>query len=919
MAANLPSEFSKFERYRRQIGDIFDETKTAFGEIIASGQFEPGQISFIEIPENEDECVNNTLEKPPCILVLGQTCYAKLVVVNELLGDQVLPQVDSGYKTGSCRMVRIRYGIKNHLSFMLPDSFELVDEHLHIYKSEWTTVPKEEMEIQGDVQFDPYLRSAVLEVCISHTLLQEGAQLVVSPCNCIGQNIIQVYQKCCEGVLPIVIYALENNCLTDKEVQELRNFEAPLPNIGVTELTESAKHCLKYNPVQENTQCNGCPEGVNNECDSNDSDERPITIREQLHELGYLSHEASKKPFYKNLQVLSVTVDSELVTNFDNFSTVLLYVRHVLQSHLVTAASILNNAHQRCLKMFITTAFDMARDMMITPRRVRYAKEKEIFLYESLLEIASQKQEELKDLIIHTVLSMKEDLLEEASNFIFVGVDIPESGEITQSKDIKQCTHQIQDLVLSRLNSAVAGKLIGSVNCLRDSYIGTLSRCLESLERGEVELEPSASLALQQILNAAYQVEVNVNTSSSIVRIILEKMKQVIRSMPWSNPPKVDAEWKKKVALDMMNSLSEYKLAKNICSQFKTRLCSSHEAFNQSMNNLEAKHSGRLEKTEEQRMRVRKIHAPKLARLSLESTSMQDIILHGMPQMGREIGRGQYGVVYACDSWGGHSPCALKSVVPPDEKHWNDLALEFHYTRSINDHDRIVTLRGSIIDNSYGNGTSPAVLLIMDRLQRDLYVGIKMGLDTVSRMQIAMDVVEGIRYLHSQGLVHRDIKLKNVLLDKQNRGKITDLGFCKPEAMMSGSIVGTPIHMAPELFTGRYDNSVDVYAFGILFWYICAGHIRLPLAFEQCASKDHLWNSVRRGVRPERLIHFDEECWTLMNTCWSGEPGQRPLLGEVHTALSKIFEKAKKNPSKPLYHGHAQTHTRVSDKKYRLT
>jgi len=49
------------------------------------------------------------------------------------------------------------------------------------------------------------------------------------------------------------------------------------------------------------------------------------------------------------------------------------------------------------------------------------------------------------------------------------------------------------------------------------------------------------------------------------------------------------------------------------------------------------------------------------------------------------------------------------------------------------------------------------------------------------------------------------------------------------------------------LRTGKYDNSVDVYAFGILFWYLCTGSIKLPEAFEKCSSKDQLWNNVKKG------------------------------------------------------------------------
>ena len=69
--------------------------------------------------------------------------------------------------------------------------------------------------------------------------------------------------------------------------------------------------------------------------------------------------------------------------------------------------------------MFILSAFDMAREMLITPKKLEFAKEKEDELYKSLLAIAVSKINEIKDLISETIADITEDIQEDAANFNF--------------------------------------------------------------------------------------------------------------------------------------------------------------------------------------------------------------------------------------------------------------------------------------------------------------------------------------------------------------------------------------------------------------------------------------------------------------------------------------------------------------------
>ncbi|CAL8087308.1 unnamed protein product [Calicophoron daubneyi] len=359
----------------------------------------------------------------------------------------------------------------------------------------------------------------------------------------------------------------------------------------------------------------------------------------------------------------------------------------------------------------------------------------------------------------------------------------------------------------------------------------------------------TVSSAFKDLLRFAYALSIPAQTNAVWhITGVFEKLKEAfINPLSWKVPAELDPAWTEKTARAILNTLCESSIARKLCAQVTEKLRQSHEGFLLTLQRLEARAELRHCRFEEAQESILRHHAPRLSRIALDTSAMQNYLLHGLPFLGKEIGRGQYGVVYACSRWGSYSHLAVKSVVPPDDKHWKDLALEVYYSRQIPPHERIVRLHATVIDYDHAHGSQPAVLIIMERLVRDLHTAIKQGLPWPRRLNVARDVVEGMRYLHSLGLVHRDIKPRNVLLDHNDRAKLTDLGFCKPYAMIGGSILGTPMHMAPEIFEQNYDYAVDIYAFGVLFWYICAGRVQMPKNFEQCADKEALWQAVRRG------------------------------------------------------------------------
>jgi serine/threonine protein kinase len=188
---------------------------------------------------------------------------------------------------------------------------------------------------------------------------------------------------------------------------------------------------------------------------------------------------------------------------------------------------------------------------------------------------------------------------------------------------------------------------------------------------------------------------------------------------------------------------------------------------------------------------------------------------------------------------------------------------------------------------------------LQDRLDRD-------GPMSVTEvLRIGMQTAAGLAAAHAQGLVHRDVKPANILLENTvERVRLTDFGLARAAAdaglSHSGVVAGTPYYMAPEQARGdSTDHRADLFSLGSTLYAICAGHppfrAETPLAVLRRVSDDQ--------PRPLREINVDIPEWleTLIARLMAKEPSDRyQTADEAFEVLEKCLAHVQQPLSSPL-------------------
>jgi serine/threonine-protein kinase len=145
-------------------------------------------------------------------------------------------------------------------------------------------------------------------------------------------------------------------------------------------------------------------------------------------------------------------------------------------------------------------------------------------------------------------------------------------------------------------------------------------------------------------------------------------------------------------------------------------------------------------------------------------------------------------------------------------------------------HPNIVT----VIDRGEHDGRQFIVFEYIDGENLKALIQRRGPAPVATALELAMQIARGLSFAHQQGLVHRDVKPQNILLNGDGQAKVTDFGIARSLDMQhgmtqTGTVLGTSDYIAPEQAQGqRVDEHTDVYSLGVVLYEMLTNEVPFP-------------------------------------------------------------------------------------------
>jgi serine/threonine protein kinase len=256
-----------------------------------------------------------------------------------------------------------------------------------------------------------------------------------------------------------------------------------------------------------------------------------------------------------------------------------------------------------------------------------------------------------------------------------------------------------------------------------------------------------------------------------------------------------------------------------------------------------------------------------------------------------EIGRGGMSVVYRARDLRLNRPVAIK-VLPPELAH--DSAIRARFTREAQtaaqlSHAHIVP----IYDVGEREGVAYLVMAMLTGGNLATLLAHEPRLPVEEARRLLREVADALDYAHQRGVIHRDIKPDNIMLDRESgRALVTDFGIAwameaASRLTVTGIAVGTPTYMSPEQAVGEraLDGRSDIYSLGVVAYQMLTGRVPFTASNSMALLLKHVTEKARpiQDFRPDAPAALSD---AIERALLKSPEDRWPTAGTLRDALS---------------------------------